>query len=543
MRRRDFLGLIAASAGLAACGHANTVGFPQGEALGPSYALGHRLRDGTGFPEPTSSEHIPVVIVGGGVAGLSAGWKLHKSGFTDFALLEMEPEPGGNARAGHNAVSAYPWGAHYLPIPTMESRAVRELLADLGLVRGDIYGTHPEYDEDTLCHAPHERIYANGLWEEGLIPKLGTSKRELAQIHEFEARMQEFKHLRGKDGRKAFSLPMALSSHDAELRVLDRQTMRGWLTAQGWDAPHLHAYVDYCCRDDYGCSSAETSAWAGIHYFASRDGEAANAASDSVLTWPEGNAWLTRRMAERFPGNIRTGYFVWRMQTTPKGVTLDAYLPTENRSIRLHAQHVVWAGPLFTLPRVWNNAPSLMKQAVGGLHYAPWLVANLTLREPPHERNHAGVGLAWDNVIHGSPGLGYVVATHQKMQVMPGPTVLTYYRSFSGNPAAVRRALLERPWESWAREVVNDLAHPHPDLLNVAERVDVWRNGHAMVRPEPGLIWGAQREYLLKPHGRLHLAHADLSGFSVFEEAQYRGVSSAEKILQTMGVPHASSIG
>ena len=41
---------------------------------------------------------------------------------------------GGNARSGENAITAYPWGAHYLPFPTQESRAVRELLADFGAV-------------------------------------------------------------------------------------------------------------------------------------------------------------------------------------------------------------------------------------------------------------------------------------------------------------------------------------------------------------------------------------------------------------------------
>ena len=34
---------------------------------------------------------IPLVIVGGGMAGLSAAWRLDKSGFRDFVLLEMAP--------------------------------------------------------------------------------------------------------------------------------------------------------------------------------------------------------------------------------------------------------------------------------------------------------------------------------------------------------------------------------------------------------------------------------------------------------------------
>jgi hypothetical protein len=35
--------------------------------------------------------------------------------------------------------------------------------------------------------------------------------------------------------------------------------------------------VNHACRDDYGTGSAMVSAWAGIHYFACRDGEAQNA--------------------------------------------------------------------------------------------------------------------------------------------------------------------------------------------------------------------------------------------------------------------------
>lgn len=31
----------------------------------------------------------------------------------------------------------------------------------------------------------------------------------------------------------------------------------------------------------------ETSAWAGIHYFASRNGRGANTESQDVITWPE----------------------------------------------------------------------------------------------------------------------------------------------------------------------------------------------------------------------------------------------------------------
>ena len=154
MNRRRFL--VSLSAATAAAGGAyawrrDSKPFPPlplGEILGASNAIGHRLRR-MEFPEPTETLKTPVVIVGGGIAGLSAGWKLQKAGFTDFVILELEQEVGGNSRSGQNTISAYPWGAHYLPFPTQECRAVRELLADFGILQGD--------------HMPQRRFTKNAI--------------------------------------------------------------------------------------------------------------------------------------------------------------------------------------------------------------------------------------------------------------------------------------------------------------------------------------------------------------------------------------------
>ena len=67
-------------------------------------------------------------------------------------------------------------------------------------------------------------------------------------------------------------------------------------------------------------------------------------------------------------------------------------------------------------------------------------------------------------------------------------------------------------------------------------RVDVAANGHAMVRPRPGFVWGDARRRVEAHAGRVHFAHADASGFSLFEEAQYRGVAAAERVLARLGV-------
>ena len=83
------------AAALAGCAPVGKPPLPPGELLGMSHALGHRLRDG-GFPAPSEIRKTDVLIVGGGISGLSAAWKLAKSAVDDFLVLEMESEAGGN---------------------------------------------------------------------------------------------------------------------------------------------------------------------------------------------------------------------------------------------------------------------------------------------------------------------------------------------------------------------------------------------------------------------------------------------------------------
>lgn len=519
------------AAALAGCTPAGKPVLPPGELLGMSPALGHRLRDG-GFPAPSETRKTGVLIVGGGISGLSAAWKLAKSAVDDFVVLEMESEAGGNSRAGQSPLVAYPWGAHYLPLPTQEAIDVRELLAELGVLQGDPAAAKPVYDERYLCATPQERVYRNGLWEEGLLPHRGLEASELAQQKRFHDRMEELKQARGRDGRRLFAIPMALSSADPEWRALDRVSFRQWLNDNGFSAPTLHSLANYACRDDYGTAYDQVSAWAGLHYFACRNGEAANAAADTVITAPDGNAWLARGLAQKSGDRVVTGAAVWRIEEGKSGVTVDVLLG--EKTIRFEARQLIWAAPAFVLPRVWPAIPAELKSACLAGDYAPWLTVNLHLSDLPEER--FGAPAAWDNVFYDSPGLGYVTATHQLIRRRLSGTVLTYYRALHDvSPAEGRRLLLETPREAWVDGILAELERVHPDIRRLATRVDLFRNGHAMRRPVPGSLFHAQREKMADFRSqRITLAHADLSGFSLFEEAQYRGVLAAERVVQRL---------
>ncbi len=510
-----------------------------GAIIGPSYNLGHRLLKGD-FPEPAQERKVPVVIVGGGIAGLSAGWKLSKAGFQDFEILELEPGVGGVSRSGENSITPYPWGAHYVPLPTEESRAVKELFEELGVMEGRTALGHPVYKEKYLCFYPQERLFIHGKWQEGLLPVLGATRKDLDQLKKFKEVVLGFKRRRGKDGRKAFAIPMEISSRDSDLLALDRISLREFLHRQGLDSAPLHWYANYACRYDYGCHYGQVSAWAGLHYFCSRDG-GGDSDESAVLTWPEGNGWIVKKLEAKVQARVKTHSLVYRLTDTGREVLVDVYRPKEDNSLRIRAQQAICCFPRAFAPYLTGGESRGDSSFLKEFQYSPWMVANLSLRSLPQE--NSGMPLAWDNVIYDSPSLGYVVATHQSLATHLPKTVLTYYHALvARSPVEERIRLLQTSWGEWVDFILRDLSRPHPEIREIITRLDIFRWGHAMIQPRVGFIWGEAREQAAQPQGNIHFAHSDLSGFSIFEEAQYRGILAAERILAKLGIPFSSSL-
>ncbi len=483
---------------------------------------GHEIRSPlTATPLETSES--AVVIVGGGVAGLSAAWWLERHGRTDYTLLELESSVGGNAQSGVNAVSAYPWGAHYLPIPNAESEFVLALLTELGLIQGRTEQGAPIYAEQHLIQAPQERLFVYNRWQEGLFPETIARSSDRAQYRAFLEAMEAFRWATGRDGKHAFAIPIALSSADPKFRSLDSQTMREFMLSRGWDSPVLHWYVNYCCRDDYGTPHDAVSAWAGVHYFAGRRPFMAPSTGYDTLTWPAGNGWLIDRLRKLLTGRLQTNAIVRHVAEDRDRVLVD-YVDGETCR-RVYARSVIYAAPRFTAQYVLD--PKL--QALAGVPptYAPWMVANLTIEHLPRGDER---GTTWDNVFFEGRSLGYVVATQQELRPTSHRSVWTYYRPLDDQPPSeARRAALTRPWESWREEVLSELKRPHPDIRDIVSHLDVWLWGHAMIRPLPGTFGGAMK--LPPSRGRIHFANSDMSGISIFEEAQYQGVSAAQRVL------------
>jgi protoporphyrinogen oxidase len=535
LSRRELLGaFLGMPAALAAC-RATEPRVPPGSIVYPSQVLGHRVRDGVHL-NPTTLEAVKVVIVGGGVAGLSAAWRLARAGFDDFVLLELDPTPGGTAKSGANDVSAFPWGAHYITVPMKENRALLALLGELGIVDGADDDGEPVIGEPYLCRDPQERLFHAGRWYAGLYLHEGEQPEDRAQLARFEAEMDRFASLRDGRGRRAFALPVARSSDDPETTALDRISMAEWLRRNDFTSARLLWMVDYACRDDYGSTPAQTSAWAGVFYFAARLGRGRQEAQP-IVTWPEGNGRLVAHLYARAAGKVRLGVAAHDVVPTEtagrSGVDVLALADEGSRSIGFRADHVIFAAPQFVARAALRPYRESPPEHASAFTYGAWMVANLTLRDRPKSR---GFPFAWDNVLYDSPSLGYVVATHQRC-VDRGPSVFTYYYPLvDDDPRAARTRLLSLGRDEWADVAMTDLSRAHPDLHALATRLDVMRWGHAMIKPRVGMMWGGARALAARPFRNVHFAGADLSGVALFEEAFDHGVRAAEEVLASRGL-------
>jgi hypothetical protein len=549
----------AASASLSGCERPNSA--ISGGFIGPNFAKGHQLKVASqDVPRKATSaaRQAKIVILGAGIAGLGAAWSLRQQGISDFVVLELEAVAGGNSRSHQINHIACPMGAHYLPVPLDPHGAdlglassssnglepVRLLLAELGLMhlRSGRWQVSAE-GERHLCHSPQERLFFRGSWQEGLLPLADVGEPSLQAYRRFAALIQDFQRGGG------FQLPMGTSAAAAitasrlsERLKLDSLSFKAWLDQQGLTDQHLHWYLDYCCRDDYGAGSSSVSAWAGVHYFASRHGFQApgenaredGSAASGVFTWPQGNAWLVEKISAMLGDKLLTDRLATGVERKAHGLQVTAQ--HADTTEQWDCEHCILAIPLFLSQRLLSNGGhepttfAALQALTAKIEHSSWLVANAYLDRELRDRG--GAPPAWDNVIYSGEGLGYVNAKHQSLSQSSTATILTYYQAL-GEGRAARNNLLERSWDSWRLSLAKEFQSAHPDLNERLKHLDIARFGHAMAVPKPG--WHSEplrlaRAHLLGRPSGIRFAHTDLAGYSVFEEAFTLGVRAAQSL-------------
>ncbi len=484
----------------------------------------------------THSDLHDVVIVGGGIAGLTVAYKLRHR---DVLLLEAAPETGGASKSEAWQGIEYAIGAAYIIDPDPDSEDARELagfklLEELDLRKRDEDLTKDRTMRRRLSGDANHTVFSNRR----IVPE--------AQVYT-PGNRRFFEHVLASD-----NYPQVPPASAALVDALDRISFKRFLqdaTLQrkiygravgpispiGWEA------IEYYCWGAFATAAGETSAYHGLNFFAAEFGR--------VLVYPGGNAFIAKRLTERIrlekPAAIRTGEWTLRIEKDGDGFGVTTW--ANGKLHKYRGRSVVFSAPLFLAPRVVPSLPDAQRKAIDTFSYRSYVVGNVLLRRPasrilgnPAFRN--GYELTR---VHGID-VGRVPAEEISTRkaytdailadfVSPHPThaVLTVYRPYPY--AAGRSTLLDLTYEEIEAEIRREVLAgfgSHGLRASDIEGVRLTRWGHPMLVTRPGQMADGTLRAATQPQPGLYFAHTEVNGAPAYENAVAAAFDAVEAIVK-----------
>ncbi|MGA2617156.1 MAG: GNAT family N-acetyltransferase [Thermoguttaceae bacterium] len=546
--RREFvggalLGAAGVSAGALLAGtlRGATGGGPR--ARGDLPAVCHGLLRGSPRPAPPVAGPLyDCVVIGGGVSGLTAAWRLCKRQHHNLLLLEKNDSVGGYCRDERSGKQLYSIASAYTEYPAQQELV--ELYADLGVVSDTDADGNAVIAARYLPASTDAKDYIDGAWYDDAwdtgIDHLPLPRKVRDDLKAFRSELQQWDGYVGSDGREAFAKSTDQSTTDAKVRGLDRLTLKEYVARQGWDL-RVSVFFDSFVRSSLGSTHDRISAWAAINFllgeFNFRSGDKAPGAAPrpatNILTQPGGNGYLSRLLAQRVGAErIRTNAFVVRAKNSGDQVHVSFLESGKPRTVR--ARTAIYAAPRYLAPALLPDLNAEACQQARQFRYTPYLVANVHVSRTP------GPPL-WNGLVHGDFFVSdYCVADWPGLadprQAPPArPNVLTVYAPLV--LPGQRAELLATPAEDYEDRILADLERLLPGVRATVTGFDLYRWGHAMLAAEKGFVFSPARQNAARPVGRLLFANHDVEGLPSFENAVMSALRAARQAEALIAPP------
>ena len=438
-----------------------------------------------------------VVIVGGGLAGLAAGWRLRHC---DTVLLESGSRVGGRIRSERRGRYWLNWGGHVFAGPGSSTDA---LLTEAGITAAQVPGSLAgvAMNGKLLIKGPVQTYpFRIPMPLSSRIALLSAGIKVSGQVLRY-ARI-----VRQRPGED----PAV-----RQQRIYDFENSRSFQDFVG-DLPEDAGALFYPTVTRSAADPHEISAGAGIGYF-SLVWNIGQGLSRGIVGGP---STLTQGIATALGDRVQLDAEVVEIVHTKRSVV--ARYRQDGLEKEIEGRCVVLATPATVSHRVAVDLPQDIREALGKVIYGPYVSAAFLTDESSPQPWDAAYGIA-------TPKRSFNIVLNQASLVrgsestrQPGSSIMTF------SPASLARTLLPKSDEEILRLYTDDLNQVLGSGFGgsvVEAQVQRWETGAPYCFPgraalQPTLTRRGSRVFLAGDYlGTLYTETAIQSGFSAAQEA------------------------
>lgn len=437
------------------------------------------------------------VVVGGGLAGLAAAWRLRH---WDTVLLESGSRVGGRIRSERRGRYWLNWGGHVFAGAGSSTDA---LLREVGITAAQVPGALAGLSMNgrlLLGGPPATYPFRVPMPMASRIALLRAGTKVSRQVLRYAGIVRQRP---GEDPAVR------------QQRIYDFENDRSFRDFVG-DLPEDAAALFYPTVTRSAADPHEIAAGAGIGYF-SLVWNIGQGLSRNIVGGP---ATLTQGVATALDERVQLDAEVAEVVHTPRSVIVRYRQGGVDREVE--ARCVVLATPATVSHRVAVDLPADVREALGKVVYGPYVSAAFLTDEPGPQPWDAAYGIA-------TPKRAFNIVLNQSSLVrgaettrQPGSSIMAF------SPAGLARALLPRSDEEILRIYTDDLNRVLGSGFGdsvVEAQVQRWETGAPYCFPgraklQPALTRRGSRVLLAGDYlGTLYTETAISTGFSAAQEA------------------------
>jgi protoporphyrinogen oxidase len=457
---------------------------------------GHLLFESQAYPEQPV-QRIETVIVGGGIAGLSAASQLKGR---DFMLFELSENLGGTSSWHEHDDISFAQGAHYdMAYPANYGQQVLELLESMDIIEYQKWKDSWSFKDrqHIITHRRKSQCYDHGTVRQEVLPQDELYKQFNQLIERYKGEMV---------------MPSRLINR--QHHALNQLNFKDFLEQQFTLTPAFLRGLDYHMLDDWGGTTSQVSALAGIHYFACRP---YHKEVVDLFSPPNGNGYFIEKLAGLHQHGLHTSHLVKSVEES-KGHFEVKVVDIQNKVIKsIQANKVIYAGQKHALKYIMPDQYPLFKENV----YAPWLVLNFVIRNELDEIGYWQNEMITDDITF----MGFMDSNQQE-QTGAGKRILTAYyclppesredlRNVEANKQVITEKTLGYLSDYFTRDITPLVQHVYIKVM-----------GHAMPIPQPGYLLDDKNEE--RKYKNLTFAGVDNGRLPLLFEAIDSGLESVK---------------